>query len=56
MTVTTETSYVDVLFELPDGRQALVTITKDGRYRMIERANHNPSTAWGPPTEGTVFK
>jgi hypothetical protein len=53
--VTTITSdrYQDVLFELPDGRQMLVMVSKDGRYRLMERTKDSP---WSLSVPGQVVK
>lgn len=46
--------YEDVLFDMPDGRQMLVEIGKDGTYRLCERATNNHADLWGPPVFGEV--
>jgi len=50
-----EQRYEDIIFDWPDGRQTCVTITKDGRFRGMEKPAGEHAT-WGPPTEGWVVK
>lgn len=46
--------YQDVIFEMPDGRQIVVTVSKGGHYRLMERADQ--AKAFGPPVFGSVQK
>ena len=54
-----EQRYVDVVVDLPEPTlvgQILITVMKDGRYRVTTRSDIHHSTSWGPPVFGTVVK
>lgn len=53
MTTITSEDYVDVVFDMPDGRSILVMVSKDGTYRLMERTKDSP---WSPSVQGTVMK
>lgn len=48
--------YADVLFVMHDGREIVVTISKAGEYRLMERANSDHATGWEAPVFGSVVK
>jgi hypothetical protein len=59
MATLSEPTYVDVLVDLPEPTtvgQILITVMKDGRYRIATRPNTDHSTSWGPPMDGVVIK